>query len=299
MQKISNVFKLTTEEKVKLKYGLNEACQDPLFLEMVRELDIEEDILMKYTSILKDAAKEKRNCKECKGYAFCNNQVKGYCFTPEKNENQISFSYFACPYKKEEGYKKNVQLFDVSKRIQSASMAKIFTNDKNRIEIIKYLKKYITAYFQEKPIKPIYLHGSFGCGKTYLIAALFNEFAKKEVKSIIIHVPELMRSMKESFDTDYKERFHELKTVPLLLLDDIGAEYLTAWGRDEVLEPLLQYRMDEELPTFFTSNFTLDQLETHFAVSSSGIEKVKAKRIIERMKELSVPMELISKNMRY
>ncbi len=48
-----------------------------------------------------------------------------------------------------------------------------------------------------------------------------------------------------------KKKFGKLKTVPLLLLDDIGAENTTNWSRDEVLAPLLQYRMENHLPTFF------------------------------------------------
>ena len=62
---------------------------------------------------------------------------------------------------------------------------------------------------------------------------------------------------------------------------EIGAEHLTSWSRDEVLEPILQHRMDEELPTFFTSNYTVDELEKHFVVND---EKMKARRIIERVK---------------
>jgi len=82
------------------------------------------------------------------------------------------------------------------------------------------------------------------------------------------------------------------------LLDDIGAENLTAWSRDEVLGPILQYRMDEKLPTFFTSNLNLEELEMHLSISSSGVDKIKARRIIERIKEVSIPMKLESKNRR-
>ena len=57
-----------------------------------------------------------------------------------------------------------------------------------------------------------------------------------------------------------KEKFDYIKKVPLLLIDDIGAEGLTAYNRDEVLCPLLQYRMDNYLPTFFTSNLSLKEL---------------------------------------
>ena len=110
--------------------------------------------------------------------------------------------------------------------------------------------------------------------------------------------PELLRNLKSSFGTDYEEKFTFIKTVPLLLLDDIGAESTTAWSRDEVLGPILQYRMEEDLPTFFTSNLTIDELESSLATTSNGVEKIKAKRIIERIKQLTVPLELISKNRR-
>ena len=127
---------------------------------------------------------------------------------------------------------------------------------------------------------------------------MLNELAKKDVKSTIVHVPELLRGLKESFSSDYRERFWTLKTTPILLLDDIGAEYLTAWGRDEVLEPLLHYRMNENLPTFFTSNLSLEELEKHFVISNTNIDMINARRIIERIKKLSTPVELVSKNIR-
>ena len=84
----------------------------------------------------------------------------------------------------------------------------------------------------------------------------------------------------------------------MLLLDDIGAENCSNWSRDEVLGPILQYRMENHLPTFFTSNLTLDELEAALAVTSSGVDKVKAKRIIERIKQQTISLELISKNRR-
>ena len=86
--------------------------------------------------------------------------------------------------------------------------------------------------------------------------------------------------------------------IPLLLLDDIGAEKVSDWSRDEVLGIILQYRMENHLPTFFTSNLTLDELEKALSITSSGVDKVKARRIVERIKQLTVYHELISKNRR-
>ena len=56
--------------------------------------------------------------------------------------------------------------------------------------------------------------------------------------------------------------------------------------------------MEEGLPTFFTSNLTLEELEENLSLTTSGSDKVKARRIIERIKQLTKQMELVSKNRR-
>ena len=149
-------------------------------------------------------------------------------------------------------------------------------------------------------MKGLYLTGNFGCGKTYLVSAALNELAKKNHQIAIIYYPEFLRSLKESFgDSEtYNEKFRLAKNVEILLLDDIGAETMTEWSRDEVLGTILQYRMQEGLTTFFTSNLTIEELEEHFSTSARGIEKVKAKRIIERIKHLTIEMTLVSENKR-
>lgn len=296
MEKIDKF--LNSKISTSIKQNYIKALEDEAFRRLITQYKIDEEVGMKYTSRLMDSSKEHTNCSNCPSLAACSNSVRGFCLTPKQNKNTINFSYDMCKYLKKEEYRENVQVFDVAKDIKNASIKNIYTNDKNRIEIIKAIKNFINEYKKGTNPKGIYLHGSFGSGKTYLISALFNELAKSGTTSVIIHTPELLRSLKDSFSTDYSEKFYLLKHTPLLLLDDIGAEYLTAWGRDEVIEPILQYRMDEGLPTFFTSNFTILELEKHFTAASNSIDKVKARRIIERIKQLSVEVELISKNLR-
>ena len=296
MEKIDKF--LNSKISTSIKQNYIKALEDEAFRRLITQYKIDEEVGMKYTSRLMDSSKEHTNCSNCPSLAACSNSVRGFCLTPKQNKNTINFSYDMCKYLKKEEYRENVQVFDVAKDIKNASIKNIYTNDKNRIEIIKAIKNFINEYKKGTNPKGIYLHGSFGSGKTYLISALFNELAKSGTTSVIIHTPELLRSLKDSFSTDYSEKFYLLKHTPLLLLDDIGAEYLTAWGRDEVIEPILQYRMDEGLPTFFTSNFTILELEKHFTTASNSIDKVKARIIIERIKQLSVEVELISKNLR-
>lgn len=300
MRSVTSVINKVNDDNLKMDFI--KSCSNPSFKDFVYSLNIKEEILMKYTSSLEDSFKEKENCKACKNLANCPNQMQGYVYSPEKIKNQILFSFIACPkyneYLEKTSYTKNTEFFKLPKTLQEASFKNIYKDDKARLPIIKYFKHFIEKYETEKKEKGLYLTGSFGSGKTYLITSLFNEMAKKGVKSALIYYPELLRSLKASFKIDYEERFNYIKKVPLLLLDDIGAENVTAWSRDEVLGPILQYRMDENLPTFFTSNLNLEELENNMCISTSASEKVKARRIIERIKYLSEEMNLISENRR-
>ena len=299
MKKVTDMYKVNDKELI---HNFQDACSDKGFKDYVDSLNIKEDILMKFTSSLQEAYKECENCKKCKDLNDCLNEVKGYVYTPIYDSGSINFSYDACPKLqkklKEEEYKKNIDLYDMPKEMQDASFKNVYKDDKARVPIIKYFKEFMEHYNDKEKPKGLYLNGSFGSGKTYLIACLFNEMAKKDVRGILIYYPEFLRSLKASFGTDFKEKFDEIKKVEMLLLDDIGAENNSSWARDEILGPILQYRMENHLPTFFTSNLTLEELEKSLATTSSGVEKVKARRIIERVKQLTITLDLISKNRR-
>ena len=300
MQKVNDL--INNVDVTALSQSFMSACSDKEFKDFVYGLEIKEDVLMKYTSSLEDAHLECKNCKKCPGLSECKNKVPGYAYTPIKDNNIINFSYVACDKKikeiKDNEYRQNIELFDMPKEIANATLKDMYKDDKARLPIIKYFKEFIDNYDKEEKPKGLYLHGSFGSGKTYLVAALFNEMAKKNIRSALIYYPEFLRSLKSSFQTNYIEQFNYIKKVPLLLLDDIGAENGSAWARDEVLGPILQYRMEEHLPTFFTSNLTIEELEMSLAATSTGVDKVKARRIIERIKQLTTNLELISKNRR-
>ena len=286
-----------------LAHSFQDACVSIKgFKDYVYGLGISEDILMKYTSSLEDSFLEYSNCQNCKGLSECLNKVKGYCYQARGEGKIITFSYEACSKKqkdmKDNQYKENLELFELNEDIKNASLKNIYKDDKARVPIIKYFKEFVEEYKKNNKPKGIYLYGSFGSGKTYLIAALFNEMAKKGIKSIMIHYPTFLNELKSSFQTNYNEKYDSIKKIPLLLLDDIGAENVSNWSRDEVLGIILQYRMENHLPTFFTSNLTLDELEKSLSITSSGVDKVKARRILERVKQLTVYFELISKNRR-
>lgn len=282
-----------------------QALKDPEFVKVVNSLDIQDEIKYQYTSLLQEITEINKTCAKCKGLAFCPYDICGVRKKCYVEDNLIKFSYVKCPYKeksdKETSYLKNIYFYKMPKIIMDAKFKNIYTDDRERLEAVKYLKNFYDSYKKKEQVKGLYLHGNFGCGKTYLVAALFNELAKLGVKSTIIYFPEFLRSLKASFgnpDDEYNERFDLVKESSLLLLDDIGAEKLSDWARDEVLGVILQYRMEENLPTFFTSNLSLKELEEHLQIFSTATNKVKARRIIERIKYLTNEIKMVSVNRR-
>ena len=277
-----------------LKDNYIRACRNPEFQKLVANLGLTAKEAMNYTSKLEEYLQEENNCKNCHGLYECKNKIRGYTNYPQKYNNHLMFSTEACYFKSQE-FKKIKESTTASKELETSSLKTIDTSDKNRYKLIKWVTNFIKEYDFGKNIKGLYLHGNFGCVKTYILSACFNEMKKRGFKTKIIYLPDLLRTIKGDFEA-MNDIMDELCNVDILLIDDIGAEKVTDWGRDEILGTILQSRMNEHKTTFFTSNFTIKELEEH--LSNKGVDKVKANRIIERIKQLTIDMEMLGANMR-
>lgn len=281
------------------KKNLKLAMEDVNFANLCYKLDVSEDILCKYTSKLESTVNDLNNCKGCKGLEYCKNEVTGFVNFPSVSENSLVFSYVQCKYKKEaEKYKSNVTFYETPKNLRNARFSEIFLDDKAREEVLKYLKEFMNDFPNKKGV---YLYGSFGSGKSYIINATLNELSRKGYSCVSVYYPTLLKKLKDSFSSktgNYEKVYNELLMCDVLLIDDIGAENNSAWARDEVLGGILQSRMDNEQITFFTSNFSLEELESHLSETNVSTDKIKSRRIIERIKQLAKPISLVGENKR-
>ena len=279
-----------------LENNFKEACNNQQFLKLLKKINVSDEIAMKYTSSLEETVEELNHCNSCPGLIECQNRFNGHILYPSKKGKQIIFSYTPCKFEQERREKEENRMTR-DKELAMASMADIDATDKKRLPIVKWLINFCKNYERTSPHKGLYLHGTFGCGKTYLISAAFNELAKKRISTEIVYYPELLRNLKSDFDL-FGDTIEYLENVDLLLIDDIGAEKVTEWSRDEILGTILQHRMNNYKTTFFTSNLTIEELEQHLIINSNIDEKVKARRIIERVKQLTEDIELIGENKR-
>lgn len=108
--------------------------------------------------------------------------------------------------------------------------------------------------------------GSVGSGKTFLAAAIANVLIEKQTKLLFLVVPDLLDELRATFDSKSETSEFDLldiaRTIPVLILDDLGAHNYTDWTRNR-LYTILNYRTNEQLPTIITTNLSFDDIETH------------------------------------
>ena len=130
---------------------------------------------------------------------------------------------------------------------------------------VRSLEKAVKAAttFAAKPRGWLVLTGPYGCGKTHLAAAIANTLADKGNPPLFIMVPDLLDHLRATFspssNVSYDHRFDEIRTAPLLVLDDLGAQSTSPWAKEK-LHQLFNYRYNAELPTVLT--VAVDMLES-------------------------------------
>jgi len=117
--------------------------------------------------------------------------------------------------------------------------------------------------FAAKPEGWLVLKGSYGCGKTHLAAAIANASAERGHPVLFITVPDLLDHLRAAFaptsPADYDARFEEVRSTPLLILDDLGTESSTPWAQEKLFQ-IFNYRYNARLPTVITTNHELEEI---------------------------------------
>jgi DNA replication protein DnaC len=118
--------------------------------------------------------------------------------------------------------------------------------------------------FAEKPKGWLVFMGGYGSGKTHLAAAIANYRAGLGDPPLFVMVPDLLDHLRATFsphsNVAFDRRFDEIRTAPLLVLDDLGTQSMTPWVKEKLYQ-LFNYRYNAELPTVITTSDSLDEMD--------------------------------------
>jgi len=154
--------------------------------------------------------------------------------------------------------------------------------------------------FAQQPDKWLLITGTYGCGKTHLAAAIANECLAQGRPVLFLNTPDLLDHLRAGFapgaDGSFADRFEEIRTAPVLVLDDLGTESPTPWATEKLYQ-ILNYRYNAQLPTVITTNKELRDLEPRVASRLTDMEMVRNVNIMApdfRVGQISLSSEISS-----
>jgi DNA replication protein DnaC len=139
-------------------------------------------------------------------------------------------------------------------------------SDKLSPEEQKSLEKAFRAAQQygEHPRGWLVLMGKTFTGKTHLAAAVGNYRQKMGDAPMFVVVPDLLDHLRATFSPtssiSYDELFNQVRTVSLLILDDLGTQSASPWAKEKLYQ-IFNYRYIAELPTIITTSMTMEEMD--------------------------------------
>ena len=133
-------------------------------------------------------------------------------------------------------------------------------------EKLGYLENAYTSAvtFAIKPDGWLLIAGNHGSGKTHLAVAVVDQCIRRGHPSLFTFVPDLLDHLRSTFSPNspvqYDQLFEQVKSAPLLILDDMGAETSTSWAKEKLYQ-IVVHRYNARLPTLITTYLTIDEIE--------------------------------------
>lgn len=205
----------------------------------------------------------RNSCKNCRGLADCTRYDNRLQILLNIDKNRVFHTYRKCKFQKEiDQFKKKFIKRQFEDKIWNLKL-------KNCLEISALERFKIVNKFKEiinqKIYKDIFIHGDAETGKTFLLSVFAVSLAKKEFTDSIsfIDFPNELKNLEYYFRNDltfFNLFVEEMMNVQFLFIDDLGKEYKSEIGLENVLLPVLKYRKEHNLITFYSSRYSLEDL---------------------------------------
>lgn len=112
----------------------------------------------------------------------------------------------------------------------------------------------------------VVLYGNLGVGKTGLAASVANALMAKDKPVVYARAQDIISSVWATYRKDYRGRGRDeivafYRSVPLLIIDEMGGEHEGSRDRRDIMEDILRPRASAQLPVLVTTNHTPHSFE--------------------------------------
>lgn len=249
----------------------------------LRNLGLDDQAIKDNIAKVYDFAVDMKNCKNCKGINSCNKEPKYLVSSVVVNNGIVDRNIIPCKkYLEYTNFKKRFISYDFPDEWLDNVILRDVANMRSKVKI-EILGIYSNALEGIKN-KWIFIKGDIACGKSYYAASLVVDAARQGSfeKICFMNVPDRFKELSDlafSKNPSFNTELEKYKTADFLVFDDFGNEFKSDFVRDNILFPILSYRVKNKLFTIFTSNYSMDDCASMYQtsnVSKPKIEQIKS-----------------------
>lgn len=156
-------------------------------------------------------------------------------------------------------------------------------NEKEK-EFVDSFKKYCDNFEKAKENGVgLLLTGNAGNGKTFYSNCISNELKSKGYSVLSFNLSGYLQEIRLGFDEKEKDLLQAIRTVDLIIVDDVGSESISDWGREKTFNLFNEIYLNKK-SCIITTNNNAKELGEHLKINGSN-------KILDRLLELCKPFK--------
>lgn len=282
---IKDIVNEEVDMKTYINKLVNELREDLEVYEKLRSLNLTMGEVKENIGKLTDFKDDYNYCKACPGIEKCAKRTPHISMYVVKEGNFIATKYEPCK-KIMDQIKLDARylIADFPNEWKSSNFSTIDLSSNRR----PVIKKIIKDYTEDKN-DWVFIKGNHKVGKSFLLVAGANEFiSKTNQQAAVMNARTRFKELADlsiSNPTEFTRNLVALSNVPLLVIDDFGDEYKSEYIRDQILMPILLEREHQNKLTFFSSNYSIKEIQQLYSVGKTGGD-IRARQLANLLEEM-------------
>ena len=199
-------------------------------------------------------------CPDCRDTGYTGEPLKRECACRQAIKASLKAREIGLADREETFENFNEKVFPNETRMENG----IATSQRKQMVIIRRLLEDWCARYPEVGRRTLLLRGKSGLGKTYLLSCVAHRLSERGVSCLLVSAFQLVEAARKAIFQSSPDDWNALLTVPVLLLDDLGTEPVYQNITLEYLYQLIESRQRAGLATFYSTNFSEEELRTHY-----------------------------------